>query len=95
MHIDNNPAWRSTSAAGPQVNEKTGQAPSSETRRISQDVATARNTALSALNNERFRVALEQLSDPRSSGAILDMRRDNGASTDFRSVQSSYAENSE
>ncbi|WP_457154951.1 hypothetical protein [Mesorhizobium sp. P5_C1] len=71
--------------------------PSAESRRISDDVAQARNTAISALNNDRFRVMLEQISDPTASGALMTMRGDTaaGAGTDFKSAQSSYADNSE
>lgn len=68
-------------------------APSEETRRIRDDVAAARNTAISALNNDRFRVMLEQITDPSASGALMTMRSDAG--TDFKSAQSSYADNSE
>ncbi|WP_421912588.1 hypothetical protein [Mesorhizobium sp.] len=65
--------------------------PSAESRRISDDVAQARHTAMSALTNDRFRIMLEQISDPVSSGAIMTMRGDNVV--DFRSAQSSYADN--
>ncbi len=58
------------------------------------DVAEARHTAISALNNDRFCLMLEQISDPRTSGALMTMRGD-GAGTDFKSAQSSYSENSE
>lgn len=53
----------------------------------------ARSTALSALTNERFRAALEMLSDPGSSDAVMQMRGDGGSSADDRSVFSSYADN--
>lgn len=68
-------------------------APSSESRRISDDVAQARHTALSALTNDRFRIMLEQITDPSASGALMTMRGDNVV--DFKSAQSSYADNSE
>ncbi|MER8446283.1 hypothetical protein NKH52_24105 [Mesorhizobium sp. M1066] len=68
-------------------------APSSEARRISDDVAQARHTALSALTNDRFRIMLEQITDPSASGALMTMRGDNVV--DFNSAQSSYADNSE
>ena len=56
----------------------------------------ARHTAMSALNNDRFRVMLEQITDPGASGALMTMRSDGGsAGTDFKSAQSSYADNSE
>ncbi|PLP60728.1 hypothetical protein CYK37_05395 [Mesorhizobium loti] len=60
---------------------------------LGQDVETARKTALSALTNERFRAALEKLSDPRASETIALMRND-GPSTDFGSAQARYADNS-
>ncbi|MET2826319.1 hypothetical protein [Mesorhizobium shangrilense] len=65
--------------------------PSAESRRISDDVQQARHTAMSALTNDRFRIMLEQISDPVSSGALMTMRGDNVV--DFRSAQSSYADN--
>jgi hypothetical protein len=68
-------------------------APSSESRRISDDVAQARHTAMSALTNDRFRAMLEQITDPGASGALMTMRGDNVV--DFKSAQSSYADNSE
>ena len=37
---------------------------------------------------------LEQITDPRASGALMTMRSD-GAGTDFKTAQSSYAVNSE
>jgi len=68
-------------------------APSAESKRISDDVAQARHTAMSALTNDRFRAMLEQVSDPAASGALMTMRGDNVV--DFKSAQSSYADNSE
>lgn len=65
--------------------------PSAESRRISDDVQQARHTAMSALTNDRFRIMLEQITDPVSSGALMTMRGDNVV--DFRSAQSSYADN--
>ncbi|WP_083354958.1 hypothetical protein [Mesorhizobium sp. ORS 3428] len=60
------------------------------------DVDAARKTALSALNNDRFRVMLEQISNPRVSGALLTMGADStdSAATDFNTALSRYAENS-
>ncbi len=52
----------------------------------------ARQTALSALNNERFRAALDMLSSPTSSDAVMQMRGDGGSSADHRSVLASYAD---
>jgi hypothetical protein len=70
--------------------------PSTESRRISDDVAQARHTAMSALTNDRFRVMLEQITDPRSSGSLMAMGGDKSSNvTDFASAQSRYAENSE
>ena len=81
----------------PALGSAASSGPSAESRRISDDVAQARNTAISALNNDRFRVMLEQISDPSASGALMTMRGDTaaGAGTDFKSAQSSYADNSE
>jgi hypothetical protein len=60
------------------------------------DVAAARNTAMSAYSNDRFRVMLEQISDPRSSGALMTMGSDKSSTvTDFGSARSRYAENSD
>ncbi|RRH95793.1 hypothetical protein EH240_23965 [Mesorhizobium tamadayense] len=73
-------------------------APSAESARIRNDVDAARNTALSALNNDRFRVMLEQISDPRASGALMTMGAGNNsgrAATDLNTALSRYAENSE
>lgn len=67
--------------------------PSAESRRISDNVAQARHTAMSALTNDRFRAMLEQITDPGTSGTLATMRGDN--LVDFKSAQSSYADNSE
>ncbi|AZO46226.1 hypothetical protein EJ076_23185 [Mesorhizobium sp. M7D.F.Ca.US.005.01.1.1] len=48
---------------------------------------------MSALTNDRFRIMLEQITDPVSSGALMTMSGDNVV--DFKSAQSSYADNSE
>ncbi|TPK70663.1 hypothetical protein FJ930_18295 [Mesorhizobium sp. B2-4-15] len=48
---------------------------------------------MSALTNDRFRAMLEQITDPGASGALMTMRGDN--LVDFKSAQSSYADNSE
>ncbi|WP_245525581.1 MULTISPECIES: hypothetical protein [unclassified Mesorhizobium] len=51
---------------------------------------------MSALNNDRFRVMLEQITDPRASGALMTMGGDaSGAATDLKTAQSRYTENSE
>lgn len=55
-------------------------------------VQAARQTALSALHNERFGAMLERISDPRSSEAVMMMRSDEGAAMDQASVLSSYSE---
>ena len=82
-------------AAG-DVQSTASQAPSAESRRIMNDVAAARTTAMSALNNDRFRVMLEQITDPGASGALMTMGGDAGStSTDFKTALSRYAENSE
>jgi hypothetical protein len=70
--------------------------PSAESRRIKSDVDAARDTAMSALNNDRFRVMLEQISDPGASGALMTMGGDaSSTATDFKTALSRYAENSE
>ena len=71
-------------------------APSAESARIRNDVDAARNTALSALNNDRFRVMLEQISDLRASSTLMTMSADsnNNAGTDFNTALSRYDENS-
>ncbi|KAA3449383.1 hypothetical protein C7I87_17400 [Mesorhizobium sp. SARCC-RB16n] len=48
---------------------------------------------MSALTNDRFRAMLEQITDPGASGALATMRGDKVV--DFKSAQSSYADNSE
>jgi hypothetical protein len=67
-----------------------------EVRRGAGDVDAARNTALSALRNDRFGTMLKQISEPAVSGTLMTMKRDDGsAGADFNSVLSSYAENFE
>lgn len=78
------------------VQSTASQAPSAESRRIMNDVAAARTTAMSALNNDRFRVMLEQITDPSASDALMTLGSDAGStSTDFKTALSRYAENSE
>ncbi|MBZ9760173.1 hypothetical protein LB553_04685 [Mesorhizobium sp. CA8] len=67
---------------------------SAESTRIRSDVDAARNTALSALNNDRFRMMLEQISDPGASGALATMNSDDQNVVDFNTALSRYAENS-
>lgn len=51
---------------------------------------------MSALNNDRFRVMLEQITGPGASDALVTMQAGaSPASTDFNSALSRYAENSE
>ena len=78
------------------VQSTASQTPSAESRRIMNDVAAARTTAMSALNNDRFRVMLEQIGNPQSSGDLVTMGK-NADSTvvDFKTALSRYAENSE
>lgn len=68
-------------------------AQSSSRSRMS-DVDDAHRTAWSALNNERFRLALEKLGDVRTSDAVMMMRPVEGAGTDIRSALARYEENS-
>ncbi len=42
-----------------------------------------------------FSAALEKLSDPRSSDALMLMARDDGSNADQKAVMSAYADNSE
>ncbi|MEP6564609.1 MAG: hypothetical protein ABJB10_05685 [Mesorhizobium sp.] len=79
-----------------QAGSMTSPAPSVESRRMMDDVNAARQTAMSALNNDRFRVMLEQITHPGASGALITMGGDaSGAATDFNTALSRYAENSE
>jgi hypothetical protein len=69
---------------------------SPESKRISDDVAQARNTAISALTNDRFRVMLEQIGNPQSSDALMTMGANgDGNAQDLKTALSRYAENSE
>jgi len=91
LHITGNVA----STAG-NLQARAPSAPSAESARIRNDVDAARNTALSALNSDRFRVMLEQISDPRASSTLMTMSADsnNNAGTDFNTALSRYGENS-
>lgn len=80
----------STTASAP---ARGASVPSAESMRIGNDVAAARDTALSALHNDRFRIMLEQISDPRSSGALMTMGGQ-GTGTDIDTALSRYTENS-
>lgn len=64
------------------------------TRAHLSDVEDAHRAAWSALNNERFRLAMENLADVRSSDAVMMMRPVEGAGTDVRSALARYEENS-
>ncbi|HMM63058.1 MAG TPA: hypothetical protein PKD01_02945 [Mesorhizobium sp.] len=66
-----------------------------EAGRLRENVDTARNTAMSALHNDRFSRVLDWLSDPRSSEAAMLMRPDTGGQVDHATAASRYAENSE
>ncbi|WP_269929669.1 hypothetical protein [Aminobacter sp. HY435] len=57
-------------------------------------VDDAHRAAWSALNNDRFRLAMETLSDGRASDAVMMMRPVEGAGTDLRSALARYEENS-
>jgi hypothetical protein len=92
VHITTIGNANSTAASAP---VRGASAPSEESARIRNDVDAARNTALSALNNDRFRVMLEQITDPGASGALMTMGADGqGGGVDFNTAQSRYAENS-
>ena len=83
-------------ATPPARNAQGSESLSPESRRIMENVDAARNTAMSALNNDRFRVMLEQIGNPQSSGDLVTMGG-NADSTvlDFKTALSRYAENSE
>jgi len=91
VHITTTGNANATAANAPIRKEA---APSAESTRIRNDVDAARNTALSALNNDRFHSMLEQISDPSSSGALMAMSTDNQNVVDFNTALSRYAENS-
>lgn len=67
---------------------------SPETVRHEQSVSSARDTALSALRNERFGSMLRQLTDPGASASVALMRNE-GATVDTRTALSRYAENND
>ena len=51
---------------------------------------------MSALNNDRFRVMLEQIGNPQSSGDLVAMGGNSDSTVvDFKTALSRYAENSE
>jgi hypothetical protein len=89
-------ADRLPSATGGSTYASANHVTTDEIRRDAGDVDAARNTALSALRNDRFGTMLRQISEPAVSGALMTMKRDtDGASAGFNSVLSSYAENFE
>lgn len=92
MHITTIGNANSTAANAP---VRGASASSTESTRIRNNVDAARNTALSALNNDRFRVMLEQITDPGASGALMTMGADSqdGGGVDFNTALSRYAEN--
>lgn len=61
-------------------------------REAAASVAAARDVARSALINERFRLALEQLVSPALSGALMQMKDDGGSRTNLRSAVLCYSE---
>ncbi|RVD61711.1 hypothetical protein EN866_02730 [Mesorhizobium sp. M2D.F.Ca.ET.223.01.1.1] len=89
LHITTN--WNAAATA----NTTPARTPTSESTRLRSDVDAARNTALSALNNDRFRAMLEQISDPGTSGALATMSSDSQNVVDFNTALSRYAESSE
>lgn len=89
-------ADRLPSATGGPTYASANHVTTNEVRRGAGDVDAARDTALSALRNDRFSTMLKQISEPAVSGTLMAMKRDaDGAGADFNSVLSSYAENSE
>ncbi|RAZ89239.1 hypothetical protein DPM33_20040 [Mesorhizobium hawassense] len=89
MHITTN--WNAT----PTANTTPARTPTPESTRIRSEVDAARNTALSALTNDRFRAMLEQISDPGTSGALMTMGSGSQKVVDFNTALSRYAESSE
>jgi hypothetical protein len=88
LHI-NGIAGRAESAIKPSSASGAPRLPSTR-----DDVETARSVALSALNNDRFRIMLEQIAEPDAADAFLMMQAGSrNTSTDHRAVFSSYAEN--
>ena len=87
---------RLPSATGGSTHASANHVTADEVRRGTGDVDAARNTALSALRNDRFGTMLRQISEPAVSGALMTMKRDaDSAGADFNSVLSSYTENFE
>ncbi|WP_245437093.1 hypothetical protein [Mesorhizobium helmanticense] len=66
---------------------------SAESRRIRDDVDAALHTAISALNNDRFRMMLEQITDPRPSTAAMSIGGDKTAVEDCPLTRSQTVEN--
>lgn len=58
------------------------------------DIDDAHRTAWSALNNDRFRLAMEKLADVATSDAVMMLRPVEGSGTDIRSALARYEENS-
>lgn len=90
MRIDGIAGWApAASGAGPAAHS------SSTAGQLREDVDTARTTAMSALNNDRFSRVLDWVSDPRASETAMLMRSDGGGQVDYGTAASRYAENSE
>lgn len=58
------------------------------------DIDDAHRTAWSALNNDRFRLAMEKLADVATADAVMMLRPVEGSGTDIRSALTRYEENS-
>ncbi len=85
MRIDGNAGPGTCAGREAVANTRSG------SEQMSSAVQAARQTALSALTNERFGQMLERISDPRSSEALMLMSRSASHAGDA-SVFSSYAE---
>lgn len=99
MNIYGSPSFppaRDYTSPSPSTYASANQVTANETRDSRSDVAAARDTALSALRNDRFGTMLQQITGPAASGALMTMTRDAAsADADFNAVASSYAENGE
>lgn len=63
-------------------------------RLASPDGEPGRSAAIPALRSQGIWSAPEKISDPRASDALMQMRGDDGASTDHQSAFAAYGENS-
>lgn len=92
MHIGSSMVW--APARTDEGSRAAPAAPQPGSSSVRHDVRTAKNAAISALNNDRFHTALELLANnSAASDTILQLQSDGGASADQQSVISAYGEN--